>query len=114
MPEGSAANRYLPSASVTAWRVPMSAGDVTVTVTPGRTAPCASVTVPLSRPCPICADTPTVVAATHASTTPMNHPVLLLITCVLRENEQKPDRFRENRDESYQDVTGCKARNGRD
>ena len=33
----------------------MSAGDVTVTATPGITAPCASVTMPVSRPCVICA-----------------------------------------------------------
>ena len=56
VPDGNAGNRYLPSASVTVVRVPISAGDVAVTVTPGNTAPCASVTVPASRPCPIWAN----------------------------------------------------------
>ena len=36
--------------AVTVVRVPISAGDVAVTVTPGRTAPCGSVTVPPRRP----------------------------------------------------------------
>ena len=41
---------YLPSTSLTTVRVPMSAGDLAVTVTPGSTAFCASVTVPVSLP----------------------------------------------------------------
>ncbi len=49
-PEGSEAIEYLPSPSVTVVRTPMSDGDFAVTVTPGSTAPCASVTVPVKRP----------------------------------------------------------------
>ncbi len=49
-PEGSAANEYFPSPEVTTERVPMREGDVAVTVTPGRTAFCVSVTVPTRRP----------------------------------------------------------------
>src|SRR5574338_846037 len=35
VPDGRAANRYLPSLSVTAVRVPINAGDLAVTVAPG-------------------------------------------------------------------------------
>ncbi len=49
-PDGSAAIEYLPSPSDTVERTPMSAGDFAVTVTPGSTPPCASLTVPVRRP----------------------------------------------------------------
>ena len=40
VPDGMPGNRYVPSASVTVVRTPISDGDVAVTVTPGSTAPC--------------------------------------------------------------------------
>src|SRR6185503_2632617 len=49
-PDGSDAIEYLPSPSVTVVRTPINDGDLAVTVTPGSTAPCASVTLPVSRP----------------------------------------------------------------
>ena len=48
----TAVKRYVPSASVTAVRVPICCGLVSVTVTPGITASDASVTLPLIAPVP--------------------------------------------------------------
>ena len=50
---GNGTGRRLRSTVV---RVPINAGEVAVTVTPGSTAPCGSVTTPVRVPCPICAD----------------------------------------------------------
>ncbi len=49
-PEGRGAIEYLPSAPVTTDRTPIKDGERAVTVTPGRTAFWASVTVPVKRP----------------------------------------------------------------
>ena len=49
-PDGSEAIEYMPSLSDTTLRVPMSAADFAVTVTPGSTPPCGSLIVPVSRP----------------------------------------------------------------
>src|SRR5262249_9250498 len=54
VPLGSAGNRKRPSACDTVVCTPINAGDVTETVTPGSTAPCASVTTPVRRPWVIC------------------------------------------------------------
>src|SRR5262245_7450434 len=49
-PEGNAAIEYAPSASDTTDLTPISEGDLAVTVTPGSTAPCATVPVAVHRP----------------------------------------------------------------
>jgi len=65
VPLGSAGKRYRPSGCVTVVCPPISAGDVAVTVVPGSTALCASVTMPVMRPWVICAEAGA--AASHAT-----------------------------------------------
>src|SRR5437667_5431526 len=77
-PDGSEGNRYFPSASVTVVRLPINDGDVAVTVTPGSTAPCASLTVPLRRPCAIWANPGDAISTPNIANT-TNHAVLDLI-----------------------------------
>src|SRR5207344_1479889 len=74
--DGKDGKRYFPSASVTDTCVPINAGDDAVTVTPGNTAPCASVTVPVNRPWPICANAG--VAMIKASATIPNMRFILI------------------------------------
>src|SRR5262249_16947390 len=54
-PVGSAGKRNRPSACDTVDCTPINAGEVAVTVTPGKMAPCVSVTSPVRRPCVVCA-----------------------------------------------------------
>src|SRR5262245_60818169 len=88
-PVGNAGNKYRPSASVFVVRLPIKAGDVTVTVTPGITAPCASVTMPVSRPCVICACAGAATNATIRNTS--SGADLILIEALPQLNG---DRFR--------------------
>src|SRR5215831_16855832 len=73
-PLGSAGNKNLPSGCVTVVCTPISAGDVALTVTPGRIAPCASVTSPVNRPGVICADADAApLANARTNTTAFHH-----------------------------------------
>src|SRR6185295_11718867 len=75
--------RYLPSASVTVVRAPICDGDVAVTVTPGSTAPWASLTVPVRRPWPICANAADGTSIATAAATASRNTALDLIHTLL-------------------------------
>src|SRR5262249_6247004 len=93
VPGGTAGKRYSPSGFVTAVCTPIIAGLLTVTVTPGSTAPLESATLPLIVPVELapppcanaCAD-----ANRHAASTAtkMESPRRLMNVLLLLEKQQ--------------------------